>query len=74
MKLQFFIKRGFLFILVQTFGGGFLDVNAGDFLGSSRNSLFRALSARSEVSSISAEKLDLFGPTERGERGTRSKD
>ena len=41
------------------------------FLASSGNSPFRALSARSEALSISAEKLNLFGPTERGETGSR---
>ena len=47
---------------------GFLGVFAGDLLESSGNSPFRALSARSDASSISTEKLNLFGPTEGGER------
>ena len=51
-----------------------MDAFAGDFLGSSRNSPFRALSARSDASSVSAEKLNLFGLMEGGERGTQSKD
>ena len=69
------LMRGFLFILELSAGFlGFLDAFAGDFLGSSGNSMFRALSARSDVSSISAEKLKLFGSTERGERGTWSKE
>ena len=75
MKLQFFIMRGFLFILELSAAClGFLHAFAGDFLGSSGNSPFRALSARSDASSVSAEKLNLFGSTERGERGTRSKE
>ena len=75
MKLQFFIKRGFLFILELSAGFlGFLDVFAEDFLGSSGNSPFRTLSARSDASSTSAEKLNLFGPTERGKRGIPSKE
>ena len=75
MKLQFFKNSGFLLILVLSAGLlGFLGGFAGDFLGSSGNSPFRALSARSDASSISAEKLSLFGPMERGERGTRSKE
>ena len=52
----------------------FFGVFAGDLLGSSGNSPFRALSARSDASSISAQKLNVFGPMERGERGTRSKE
>ena len=74
MKLQFFVKRGFLFILVLSAGFlGILDAFAGNFWGSSGNSPFRALSARSYLaSSISAEKLNLFGPTERGDEIARS--
>ena len=53
---------------------GFLGAFAGDLLGSSGNSPFRVLSARSDASSISAEKLKVFGPMEREERGTRSKE
>ena len=75
MKLQFFIMRGFLFILELSAGfSGFLDAFGGDFLGSSGNSPFRAFSARSDASSISADRLNLFGSAERGERGTRSKE
>ena len=75
MKLQFFMMRDLLFILELSAGFlGFLDALARDFLGSSGNSPFRALSARSDASSVSAEKLNLFGSTERGERGTRSKE
>ena len=75
MKLQFFKNSGFLLILVLSAGLlGFLRVFAGDLLGSLGNSPFRALSTRSDASSISAEKLNVFGPTERGERGTRSKE
>ena len=69
------MMRDFLFILELSAGFlGFLDALARYFLGSSGNSPFRALSARSDASSVSAEKLNLFGSTERGERGTRSKE
>ena len=45
--------RGFLFILELSAGFlGFLDAFARDFLGSSGNSPFRALSARSDASSV----------------------
>ena len=44
-----------------------LDAIGGDFLGTSGNSSFRAFSANSEASSISAEKLNLFGLMDRGE-------
>ena len=75
MKLQFFKNSGFLLILVLSAGLlDFFGVFAGDLLGSSGNSPFRALSARSDASSISAQKLNVFGPMERGERGTRSKE
>ena len=75
MKLQFFIMRGFLFILELSAGClGFLDAFARDFLGSLGNSPFRAYSARLDASSISTEKPNLFRPTEREERGTRSKE
>ena len=67
--------RGFLFILELSAGClGFLDAFARDFLGSLGNSPFRAYSARLDASSISAVKLNLFRPTEREERGTRSKE
>ena len=74
MKSQFFIKRGFLFILVLSAGFlGILDAFTGDFRGSSGNSPFSALSARSyQASSISAEKLNLLEPTERGDEIARS--
>ena len=66
MKLQFFIKRGFLFTLELSAGFlGFLDVFAVNVLGSPLNSPVRALSGRSDASLTSAEKLNLFGPTER---------
>ena len=42
-------------------------MNGGDFLGSSGNSPFRTFSAKSEASSISAEKLNLLGLMDRGE-------
>ena len=75
MKLQFFKNIGFLLILVLSAGLlGFGEGFVGDFLGSLGNSSFRALSARSDASSISAEKLNLFGPVEREERGTGSKE
>ena len=44
-----------------------MDVVRGHFLGSSGNSQFRAFSAKSEASSISAEKLNLLGLMDRGE-------
>ena len=67
MNFTFFKKRGFLFILELSVGFlGFLDVIGGDFLGSSGNSPFRAFSAKSEASSISAEKLNLLGLMNRG--------
>ena len=53
---------------------GFLGVFAGDLSGSSDNSPFIALSARSDASFISAEKIKVFGPMERGERDGRSKE
>ena len=75
MKLQFFKNSGFLLILVLSAGLlGFLGVFAWDFFGSSGNSPFRALTARSDTLSISAEKLNLFWPIERGERGARPKE
>ena len=75
MKLQFFKNVGFLLILVLSAGLlGFWGVFVGDFLGSLGNSSFRALLARSDASSISAEKLNLFGLVEREERGTGSKE
>ena len=65
----------FLLILVLSAGLlGFLGVFAWDFFGSSGNSPFRALTARSDTLSISAEKLNLFWPIERGERGARPKE
>ena len=67
--------RSFLFIFELSSGFlGFLDAFSGDFFGSLGNSLVRALSARLDASSILAEKLNIFGATERGERGTRSKE
>ena len=67
--------RGFLFILELSAGFlGFLDAFTGDFFGSSGNFPFRAFSAKSDASSTSAEKLNIFESTERGERGTRSKE
>ena len=75
MKLQFFQNSGFLLILVLSAGLlGFWGVFAGDLLGGLGNFSFRALSARSDASSISTEKLNLFGWMERGEGGTRSKE
>ena len=44
-----------------------LNVTEGDFVGSSGNSPFRAFSAKTEASSISAEKLNLLGLMDRGE-------
>ena len=44
-----------------------LYVIGGDFLGSSGNSPSRAFSAKSEASSISAEKLNPLGLMDRGE-------
>ena len=74
MKLRFFIMRGFAFILELSAGFlEFLDAFAGDFFRSSGVFPFRAFSARSDASSISVEKLNLFGSMERGERSTRSK-
>ena len=46
---------------------GLLDVIWGHFLGSLRNSPFRAFSAKSEALSISAKKLNLLGLMGRGE-------
>ena len=46
---------------------GLLDVIGGFVLGSSGNSPFRAVSAKWEASSISAEKLNLLGLMDRGE-------
>ena len=67
MNFAFFKKRGFLFILALSVGFlGLLDVIGVDFLGSSRNSPFRAFSAKSEASSISAEKLNLLGLIDKG--------
>ena len=44
-----------------------MDVFGGDVLGSSGNSPFRAFSAESEASSMSAEKVNLLGLMDRGE-------
>ena len=46
---------------------GLLHEIEGDFFGSSGNSPFRAFSAKSETSSISAETLNLLGLMDRGE-------
>ena len=68
MNFAFFKKRGFLFILELSAGFlGLFDEIGGDFLGSSGNSPFRAFSAKSKASSISAEKLNLLGLIDRGE-------
>ena len=63
----FFKKRGFLFILELLAGFlGFLDGIDRNLLGSSEDSPFKAFSGNSEASSISAEKLNLLGPTDMG--------
>ena len=69
MNFAFFLKRGFLlFILVLSAGFlGLLHEIEVDFFGSSGNSPFRAFSAKSEASSISAETLNLLGLMDRGE-------
>ena len=68
MNFAFFKKRDCLFILELSAGfTGLLYVIGGGFWGSSGNSPFRAFSAKSEASSVSAEKLNLLGLMDRGE-------
>ena len=63
-----FLEKEVLFILALSVRFlGFFDAIRGDFLGNSGNSPLSALSAKSEASSILAEKQNSLGLTVRGE-------
>ena len=63
-----FLEKEVLFILALSVCFlGFFDAIRGDFLGNSGNSPLSALSAKSEASSILAEKQNSLGLTVRGE-------
>ena len=67
MNFTFLKTRFFIYFRAFSRLFGVVGCDWGDFLGSSGNSPFRAFSAKSEASSISAEKLNLLGLMDRGE-------
>ena len=68
MNFAFFLKKRF-FVYFGAFSRlfGVVGCNWVFLGGSSGNSPFRVFSVKSEASSISAEKLNLLGLTDRGE-------